>query len=112
MQEISWSDFEKVELRVGKILEAEVFPEARKPAYIITADFGPEIGIKRSSAQITEHYSSTELIGKQIVGVINFPVKQIGPIMSEFLLTGFYQEDGSVIIAVPEREAELGSRMG
>ncbi|RLD78329.1 MAG: tRNA-binding protein, partial [Bacteroidetes bacterium] len=89
-----------------------VFPEARKPAYIITADFGPEIGIKRSSAQITEHYSSTELIGKQIVGVINFPVKQIGPIMSEFLLTGFYQEDGSVIIAVPEREAELGSRMG
>ncbi|RLD49138.1 MAG: tRNA-binding protein [Bacteroidetes bacterium] len=112
MQEISWSDFEKIELRVGKILEAKVFPEARKPAYIITADFGPEIGIKRSSAQITEHYSSTELIGKQIVGVINFPVKQIGPIMSEFLLTGFYQEDGSVIIAVPEREAELGSRMG
>ena len=112
MQEISWSDFEKIELRVGKILEAKVFPEARKPAYIITADFGPEIGIKRSSAQITEHYSSTELIGKQIVGVINFPVKQIGPIMSEFLLTGFYQEDGSVIIAVPEREAELGSRLG
>jgi tRNA-binding protein len=112
MQEISWSDFEKVELRVGRILEAKAFPEARKPAYIITADFGPEIGIKHSSAQITEHYSTAELIGKQIVGVVNFPAKQIGPVMSEFLLTGFYQKDGSVIIAIPEREAELGSRLG
>jgi len=112
MQEISWTDFEKVELRVGKIIEVKDFPEARKPAYIISADFGADIGIKKSSAQVTDHYTKEELIGKQIMGVVNFPVKQIGPVMSEFLLTGFYQEDGSVIIAVPERAAELGSRLG
>jgi len=112
MQEISWTDFEKVELRVGKIIEVKDFPEARKPAYIISADFGADIGIKESSAQVTDHYTKEELIGKQIMGVVNFPVKQIGPVMSEFLLTGFYQEDGSVIIAVPERAAELGSRLG
>ena len=112
MQEISWKDFEKVELRLGKIIEVKDFPEARKPAYIISADFGPEIGIKKSSAQVTEHYSKDDLLGKQIMGVVNFPVKQIGPVMSEFLLTGFYQQDGSVILAVPEREAQLGSRLG
>lgn len=112
MQEISWNDFEKIELRLGKIIEVKDFPEARKPAYIITADFGHEIGIKKSSAQITDHYTKEDLLGKQIMGVVNFPVKQIGPFMSEFLLTGFYQKDGSVILAVPEREAELGSRLG
>ncbi len=112
MQEISWNDFEKIELRLGKIIEVKDFPEARKPAYIVSADFGPEIGIKKSSAQITDHYTREDLLGKQIMGVINFPVKQIGPFMSEFLLTGFYQQDGSVILAVPEQEAELGSRLG
>lgn len=112
MKDISWSDFEKLELRVGKIIEVEDFPEARKPAYIVTVDFGDDIGIKRSSAQLTDLYSKAELLGKQIVGVVNFPPKQIGPVMSEFLVTGFYQKDGSVILAVPEREAELGSKLG
>jgi len=112
MKEINWSDFDKVELRVGKIIEVKDFPEARKPAYIIRADFGDILGIKQSSAQVTDLYSKEELLGKQIVGVINFPVKQVGPFMSEFLVTGFYQPDGSVILAVPEREAALGSRLG
>ena len=112
MQEISWPDFEKVELRVGKIIEAIDFPDARKPAYIVKVDFGPELGIKKSSAQVTDLYTKEDLLCKQIVGVVNFPVKQIGPFMSEFLLTGFYQKDGSVILAVPEREAELGSKLG
>ncbi len=112
MKDISWSDFEKLELRIGKIIEVEDFPEARKPAYIVTVDFGDDIGIKRSSAQLTDLYSKAGLLGKQIVGVVNFPPKQIGPVMSEFLVTGFYQKDGSVILAVPEREAELGSRLG
>ena len=112
MKDISWSDFEKLELRVGKIIDVKDFPEARKPAYIITADFGEEIGIRRSSAQITTLYSIDELLGRQIVGVLNFPSKQIGSMMSEFLVTGFYQKDGSVILAVPEREAELGSKLG
>ncbi|MEN8224162.1 MAG: tRNA-binding protein [Bacteroidota bacterium] len=112
MQEISWNDFEKVELRIGKIIDVKDFPEARKPAYIVTVDFGPETGIKRSSAQLTDLYSKKDLLGKQIIGVINFPPKQIGPFMSEFLLTGFPQEDGSVILAVPERKGELGSKLG
>ena len=112
MQKINWSEFEKVELRVGKIIDVKDFPEARKPAYIVTVDFGQEIGIKKSSAQVTDLYTKEELLGKQIVGVVNFPVKHIGSFMSEFLLTGFYQQDGSVILAVPEREAKLGSRLG
>lgn len=112
MQEINWKDFEKVELRIGKIIEVKEFPEARKPAYIVRVDFGDEIGIKRSSAQITDLYSKEELIGKLIIGVVNFPVKQIGPFMSEFLLTGFTQADGSVILAVPEKDAELGGKLG
>lgn len=112
MQEINWSDFEKVELRVGKIIEVNDFPEARKPAYIIAADFGPGIGIKYSSAQVTKLYTKQDLMNKQIIGVVNFPRKQIGPFMSEFLLTGFTQEDGSVILAIPEREAEIGNKLG
>jgi len=112
MKEITWSDFEKIELRIGRIIEVMDFPEARKPAYIVKVDFGSDLGIKRSSAQVTDLYTKEELLGKQIVGIVNFPVKQIGPFMSEFLLTGFYQKDGSVILAIPEREAELGSRLG
>ncbi len=112
MKEISWQDFEKVELRVGTIIEAEDFPEARKPAFKLLIDFGPEIGIKKSSAQITYHYSKEELIGKQIVGVVNFPEKQIGPIMSQCLVTGFYDDNGHVMLAVPDKKIENGKKLG
>ena len=108
---ISWSDFEKVELRVGTVIEVEEFPEARKPAYKVKVDFGAEVGVKRSSAQITELYSKEDLIGKQIIGVVNFPPKQIGPFISEFLLTGFHNEDGHVVIATTEREAPDGTKL-
>lgn len=112
MKEIGWDDFAAVELRVGTIVEVEDFPEARKPAYKVTVDFGPEIGVRRASAQITIHYTRDELIGRQIVGVVNFPPKQIGPMRSEFLLTGFYREDGSVVIAIPERKVPNGAKLG
>ena len=98
---ISWSDFDSVELRVGTIIRVEDFPEARKPAYKLWADFGEDIGVRQSSAQITVHYTQNSIIGKQIIGVMNFPPKQIGKFMSEFLCTGFYREDGSVILAIP-----------
>jgi tRNA-binding protein len=111
MQTISWSDFEMVELRIGTIVQVEDFPEARKPAYKLWADFGGEIGMKQSSAQITTHYKKDELIGKQIIGIVNFPPKQIGPFRSEFLCTGFYREDGSVVLAVPEREVPNGAKL-
>jgi tRNA-binding protein len=108
---ISWDDFEKVELRIGTVVRAEEFPEARKPAYKVWVDFGGDLGIKKSSAQITVHYTPEELIGKQIVAVVNFPVKQIGPIKSEFLLTGFYDENGDVVVAKPERAVPNGARL-
>ena len=112
MKEISWQDFDQVELRVGTIVEVEDFPEARTPAYKIKVDFGPAIGIKKSSAQITDLYSKDDLKGRQIVGVINFPPKQIGPFRSECLITGFYQEDRSVVLAVPERKVANGAKLG
>jgi len=112
MKEITWNDFEAVELRVGRITEVEDFPEAKVPAYRIKADFGPGIGIKKSSARVTDIYTKDDLLGKQIVGVVNFPVKQIGPVRSEFLLTGFYREDGAVVLAVPEQEVPLGAKLG
>ncbi len=89
MKEISWQDFEQIELRIGTIIEVEDFPEARIPAFKVKADFGPEIGIKKSSAQVTALYTKEDLMGRQIIGVVNFPAKQIGPVRSEFLLTGF-----------------------
>ncbi len=111
MQEISWGEFEAVELRVGTIVKVDEFPEARKPAYKIQVDFGSDIGIKKTSAQITTLYTMEELVGKQCIGVVNFPVKQIGPVRSEFLLTGFHQEDGSVVMAIPERQIANGSKL-
>lgn len=112
MEEINWQQFEAVELRTGTIIEVEDFPEARRPAYKVKVDFGPEIGIKKSSAQVTELYSKEELLGRQIIGVVNFPVKQIGPMRSEFLLTGFYREDRSVVLAIPERKVTNGAKLG
>ena len=110
MQNISWADFEKVELRVGTIVSVEDFPEAKKPSYKLTIDFG-EFGIKKSSAQITVLYSKEELVGRQIVGVINFPPKQIGPFISECLTTGFADDDGNVVLTQPERRVPNGSKM-
>lgn len=112
MQEITWQQFELIELRTGTIIEVEDFPEARVPAYKIKADFGPQIGVKKSSAQVTDLYTKDELLGRQIIGVVNFPPKQIGPFRSEFLLTGFYQEDDAVVLAVPERPVKNGAKLG
>ncbi len=110
IQDINWTDFEKVELRAGTILEVFDFPEARNPSYKIKVDFGP-FGIKTSSAQITRHYTKDELAGRQIVGVINFPKKQIGKFMSEFLVTGFADADGHIVLTSLERPVPNGSKM-
>lgn len=107
---ITFSDFEKVDIRVGKIIEVEDFPQARKPAYKLTIDFGPAIGIKRSSAQIT-NYSKEELLGRQILGVVNFAPKQIGPFLSEVLTLGVSDENGDVILLTPTKEVPLGRKM-
>ena len=111
MAEINWHDFQKVELRVGTILAADEFPEARKPAWKLTVDFGPEVGTRRSSAQITGLYKVEELVGKQVLAVVNFPPKQIGPFMSECLVTGFQSDDGSVVLAVPDKPVTNGLRL-
>ena len=110
MQEIAWAEFEKVELRVGTILEAFAFPEARKPAYKLKVDFGA-FGIRMSSAQITKHYALVDLPGKQSVGVINFPKKQIGKFMSEFLVTGFADDQGDIVLTTVQGPVPNGSKM-
>jgi tRNA-binding protein len=110
METIKWTDFEKVELRVGTILEATDFPEARKPAFKVKVDFG-EFGIKWSSAQITKHYTKEELLGRQIVGVINFPKKQIANFMSEFLVAGFEDENGDIVLTAVDKRVPNGSKL-
>jgi tRNA-binding protein len=109
--EISWDDFDKIELRVGEIIAVDEFPEARKPAWKMIVDFGEEIGARRSSAQITDLYKAEELIGKQVLAVINFPPKQIGSFMSECLVTGFSRSDGAIVLAVPDRPVDKGLRL-
>ena len=111
MEEISWADFEKVELRVGTIVAVYDFPEARKPAYQLQIDFGQEVGIRKSSAQITVLYTKEELIGRQIVAVVNFPKKQIGKFMSECLVTGFADENGNIVLTAVERRVPNGARL-
>jgi tRNA-binding protein len=111
MREISWQEFENVELRVGTILSADVFSKARVPAFKLKIDFGNEIGTRKSSAQITDLYTPGELVGRQVVAVINFPPKQIGPFMSECLVTGFHREDGAVVLASVERDVPNGAKL-
>ncbi|MGJ4804495.1 tRNA-binding protein [Luteimonas sp. SDU82] len=111
MQDIDWNDFLKVELRVGRVLSARAFAEARKPAYVLEVDFGPDIGVRKSSAQLTALYRADELVGRLVVGVVNFPPKQIGPLMSQCLVTGFHDADGAVALCVPDRDVPLGTRL-
>ena len=108
---ITWQDFEKVDIRVGTIIKAEDFPEARSPAYILHVDFGSEVGIKKSSAQITNLYTKKQLLDKQVMGVVNFHPKQVGPIMSECLVLGFYNLDKFVVLAEPDMPVENGARL-
>ena len=112
MKEISWDEFEQVELRVGTVTAVEEFPEARRPAWKLWIDFGEEIGKRKSSAQITDLYDADSLLGRQVVAVVNFPRKQIGPFMSECLVTGFYRPDGAIVLAVPERPVQNGAKLG
>lgn len=111
MLQIQWDDFMKVELRVGRVLSADPFPQARRPAYVLQVDFGPELGVRKSSAQLTALYAPEELVGRLVVGVVNFPKKQIGPLMSECLVTGFHDAEGRVTLCMPEHEVPLGTRL-
>jgi tRNA-binding protein len=108
---ISYGDFEKVDIRVGRIVNVEDFPQARKPAYKLTIDFGPVIGLRKSSAQITKHYTKDDLLGRQVMAVVNFPPKQIGPFISEVLTLGVPDGEGGVVLLAPTQDVPLGGRM-
>lgn len=108
---VSFDDFLRIELRVGRIVEAAPFPEARKPAYRLRVDFGPDIGVLQSSAQLTAHYTPESLIGRLVLGVVNFPPRQIGPVRSQCLVTGFHDEAGAVRLCVPDGDVPLGTRL-
>lgn len=110
-QAITFDDFMKVDIRIGRIVKAEAFPEARKPAFKLQIDFGPEIGVKKSSAQITRHYTLEELEGRKVAAVVNFPPRQIGPVMSEVLTLGFPDADGEVVLVGVDRDLPLGGRL-
>ena len=109
--EITYADFERVDIRVGTIVEASPFPEARKPAFKLLVDFGPEIGLKKSSAQITVHYTAESLVGRQVLGVVNFPPRQIGPVRSEVLTLGFEDEAGAFVLAATDRRVPNGKKL-
>ena len=111
MAEITYAEFEQVDIRVGTVVEARVFPEARKPAYILLIDFGPELGIKKSSAQITVHYTPETLLGRQVMAVVNFPPRQIGPVRSEVLTLGYEDAGGAIVLAAVERGVPNGKKL-
>ena len=111
MAEISFDDFMKVDIRTGLVVKAEAFPEARKPAIKIWVDFGDEIGVRKTSAQVTVHYTPENLIGKQVMGVVNFPARQIGPFMSEFLVLGVPAAEGAIVLVGPDQNTPIGGRM-
>ena|SRR5678815_4423513 len=109
---ITWDDFEKIDMRAGTIIEVNDFPKARKPAYKLTIDFGEEIGLKRSSAQVTAHYKKEDLLNRKVIAVVNFPPKQIADFISECLVLGVYDENKDVILLQPERTVKNGMRIG
>jgi tRNA-binding protein len=111
METISFDGFLAVELRVGRVLRVEAFPEARKPAYVLQVDFGPQIGLRKSTAQITEHYAPEQLVGRLVVACVNLPEKQVGPHRSQCLVTGFHDEQGAVRLCQPDGEVPLGTRL-
>ena len=111
MDTITWQDFERVELRVGRVLAVDPLPEARRPAFVLRIDFGEELGIRKSSAQLTDRYGAEELVGRLVVAVVNFPPKQIGKLMSQCLVTGFEGTGGGVVLCVPDGEVPLGARL-
>ncbi len=111
MAEITFDDFLAVDIRAGRVVRAEPYPEARKPAIKLWIDFGPEIGERKSSAQITEHYTPEQLVGRMVMGVVNFPPRQIGRFMSEVLVLGFHDAEGAVVLATPDKNAPVGARL-
>ena len=108
---LSWAEFEKVDMRVGRVVDAQPFPEARRPAYKLWVDFGP-LGVKRSSAQVTRHYAPAELVGRRVIAVVNFPPKQIGPFVSEVLVLGAYDDGGEVVLLRPDADVSPGAKIG
>lgn len=111
MEQIAWEDFQKIDMRVGTVVDVQDFPEARRPAYKVKVDFGPEIGIKKSSAQITANHSKTDLLGRQVICVVNFKPKQIANYFSEILITGVADEAGNIVLATPESQVPNGGKL-